>query len=131
MSGAFWVRVGAILGGLGVAAGAFGAHGLRGQLASGRITERMLENFETAARYQMFHALALVAVGLIAGRIGETVSRGAVSVAGWAFLVGTVIFSGTLYGIALGGPKWLGAITPIGGTAMIVGWVALAIAAGR
>jgi uncharacterized membrane protein YgdD (TMEM256/DUF423 family) len=131
MSGAFWLRAGAILGGLAVAAGAFGAHGLQGQVASGRITQRMLENFETAARYQMYHALALLAVGLLAGRFGEASSRGAIDVVGWAFLAGTVIFSGTLYGIALGGPKWLGAITPIGGTALIVGWVALAVAARR
>ena len=98
MSSALWLRAGAVLGGLAVAAGAFGAHGLRGQLLSGRITERMLENFETAARYQMYHALALVAVGLVAARLGEASSRGAINLAGWAFLVGTLIFSGTLYG---------------------------------
>lgn len=129
MSSVFWLRAGAILGALAVAAGAFGSHGLRGQLESGRITPRMLENFETAARYQMVHALALLAVGLLAGRVGKAPSSGALSVSGWGFLAGTLVFSGTLYGIALGGPKWLGAITPLGGTAMIVGWIALALAA--
>lgn len=131
MSAAFWLRAGAILGGLAVAAGAFGAHGLRGQLASGRITERMLENFETAARYQMYHALALLAVGLVARRLDESGARGPITVAGWGFLIGIVIFCGTLYGIGLGGPRWLGAITPIGGLALIAGWLALAVAAGR
>jgi uncharacterized membrane protein YgdD (TMEM256/DUF423 family) len=91
----------------------------------------MLENFETAARYQMYHALALLVVGLVAGRLGETSARTAADVAGWAFLVGTILFSGTLYGIGLGGPRWLGAITPFGGVALIVGWMALAFAARR
>ena len=122
MSGATWIRIGAALGGLAVAAGAFGAHGLKD-----RLDARSLEIFETAAKYQMYHALALLAVGLLAllGRGGA-----ALTVAGWSFLVGTLIFSGTLYGLSTSGIKWLGAITPIGGLALIAGWVALAIAAG-
>lgn len=121
MNGMIWVRLGAILAALSVAAGAFGAHGLRE-----RLDARSLDLFETAARYQMYHAHALVAVGLLAasGRSGT-----ASTVAGWTFLIGTLIFSGTIYALALSGPRWLGAITPIGGVLMIVGWVALALAA--
>ncbi len=122
MSGANWIRIGAILGGLAVAAGAFGAHGLKE-----RLDARSLEVFETAAKYQMVHALALIAVGLLAT---SNRSGAALTVAGWSFLLGILIFSGTLYGLAISGLKWLGAITPIGGLALIAGWVALAIAAG-
>jgi uncharacterized membrane protein YgdD (TMEM256/DUF423 family) len=122
MSGTNWIRAGAILGGLGVTFGAFGAHGLREYMDA-----RSLEVFEIAVRYQMYHAPALIAVGLLAGP-GR--SGAALSVAGWSFLVGTLIFSGTLYALALTGIRWLGAITPIGGVALIVGWFALAVAAG-
>ena len=122
MNGTTWVRIGAVLGGLGVIAGAFGAHGLREYM-----DERARDVFETAARYQMYHALALLAVGLL-GMLG----RGGTSltIAGWSFLIGTLIFSGTLYGLSLSGIRWLGALTPIGGVALIVGWLALAVAAG-
>ena len=120
MNGMNWIRAGAILGGLSVAAGAFGAHTLKT-----RIDADALDIFKTAALYQMIHALALVAVGLLvaSGRGGT-----AATVAGWAFLAGIVLFSGSLYGLALSGPRWLGPITPIGGLAMIGGWIALAIA---
>ncbi len=111
-----------ILGALGVAAGAFGAHALEG-----RVEPRMLEVFETAARYQMYHALALLGVAWLAGQTQST----AASVAGWSFLVGIVIFSGSLYLMTFTGMRWLGAITPIGGTALIVGWIALVVAATR
>jgi uncharacterized membrane protein YgdD (TMEM256/DUF423 family) len=123
MNGMVWIRVGAIIGGLGVIAGAFGAHGLKGTLDS-----HALEVFETAARYQMYHAPALLAVGLLAltGRRGM-----ALSVSGWMFLVGILIFSGTLYALAFTGIRWLGMITPIGGLALIVGWFALASTAGQ
>jgi uncharacterized membrane protein YgdD (TMEM256/DUF423 family) len=122
MNGMTWIRAGAALGGLGVIAGAFGAHGLKGTLDS-----HGLEVFETAARYQMYHAPALLVVGLLAmsGRGGT-----ALSIAGWSFLLGVLIFSGTLYTLAFTGIRWLGAITPIGGLALIVGWFALAFAAG-
>jgi uncharacterized membrane protein YgdD (TMEM256/DUF423 family) len=122
MSGTSWVRVGAILGGLSVIMGAFGAHGL----------EKYLDDyskavFETAAKYQMYHALALLAVGILAlhGRSGLVLN-----LAGWSFLLGTLIFSGTLYTLSLTGIRWLGAITPIGGLGLILGWFLLAIAAG-
>jgi uncharacterized membrane protein YgdD (TMEM256/DUF423 family) len=118
MNGMTWIRVGAVLGGLGVIAGAFGAHGLEG-----KISGRSLEVFETAAKYQMYHAPALLAVGLLMlnGRGGWTLN-----LAGWSFTIGVLIFSGTLYALALTGIRWLGAITPIGGLALIAGWFALA-----
>jgi len=107
---------GAVLCGLAVALGAFGAHALEP-----RIDARALHAWETAARYQMFHGLALCATAWAMGRwnLGSTASI--------AFVVGCVIFCGTLYGYALGGPRILGAITPIGGLAFIIGWAALAI----
>jgi uncharacterized membrane protein YgdD (TMEM256/DUF423 family) len=119
MSGAFWIRIGAISAGLAVAAGAFGAHALEGKLDA-----RAKEVFETAARYQMFHALALLAVGLLAlrARPGR-----ALDLAGWAFLIGAVLFSGSLYALALTGIRWLGAITPLGGVGFLVGWTALTL----
>lgn len=102
---------------LSVAAGAFGAHGLRP-----RIAPELLAAFETGARYQMFHALALIAVGLLASR-----AKGAtLNVAGAAFVAGTVLFSGSLYLLALTGERWMGAITPLGGIALLAGWAALA-----
>ncbi len=101
-----------------MAAGAFAAHGLEKTL-----DERGLALFETAARYQMYHALALVAVGLL---IGQGRGGGALGVAGWSFLGGSIVFSGSLYALALTGIKWLGAITPIGGVLFLVGWGALA-----
>jgi uncharacterized membrane protein YgdD (TMEM256/DUF423 family) len=119
MSGAFWLRVGAISAGLAVAAGAFGAHALEGKLEP-----RAKEVFETAVRYQMFQALALLAVGLLVVRGG---AGRALDLAGWSFLLGTFLFSGSLYILALTGIRWLGAITPLGGVGFLVGWNALAI----
>ncbi len=110
---------GAALGALGVAAGAFGAHGLEDSLTPAR-----LGNWETAAEYQMVHAVALILTVLVAERAPSRVAR----VAGFAFLFGVVIFSGSLYTLALTDVRWLGAITPFGGVAFIVGWVALALA---
>jgi uncharacterized membrane protein YgdD (TMEM256/DUF423 family) len=121
MSGTTWIRIGAILGGLGVVAGAFGAHGLEG-----KISARNLGIFETAARYQMYHAPAIIAVGLLLA-IGR--SSGFLKASGWLFAVGTVVFSGSLYALALTDQRWLGAITPFGGLAQILGWFALAIGA--
>ena len=116
-----WFLVcGAVSGGLAVAAGAFGAHALRA-----RLEPRSLEIFEVAARYQMYHALALLAVGWLASRQPGPFPLAA----GWLFLAGTAIFSGTLYALSLGGPRWLGAVTPIGGVALILGWAALAVSA--
>jgi uncharacterized membrane protein YgdD (TMEM256/DUF423 family) len=99
-----------------VAAGAFGAHGLRA-----RLSPDLLAVFETGARYQMYHALALLAVGWAVTRWpGPWPVR-----AGWLFLVGTLLFSGSLYALALTGVRWLGAITPLGGVALLAGWTCL------
>ena len=102
-----------------VALGAFGAHGLKG-----RLSPDMLAVFETGVRYHMYHALALVAVALVAGQMG--VATKWTSVAGWCFAAGVVFFSGSLYVLALSGMTILGAVAPIGGTAMILGWMMLA-----
>lgn len=115
-----FVILGALLGGLGIAAGAFGAHALRAQL-----TPRMLEVFETGVRYQMYHALALFAA---AWMVQQTHSQSA-QVAGWAFVAGTLLFSGSLYAMALTGARGLGVITPVGGVVFIIGWAALALSA--
>ncbi|WP_341730491.1 MAG: DUF423 domain-containing protein [Microcoleus anatoxicus] len=112
----------ALFGGLSVAGGAFASHALKDKLS-----DRSLEIFETGARYQMYHALALLFVALILSRAEASQTFFAVS--GWAFIVGTLIFSGSLYALSLTNIKLLGAITPLGGVAYIVGWVCLAIAA--
>jgi len=103
-----------------VALGAFGAHALRG-----RLVPDMLIVFEIGVRYQMYHALALLGVGGVAGRL----PGGAVATAGWLFVAGTVLFSGSLYALAFTGQRWLGAVTPLGGAAFLAGWAALAWAA--
>jgi uncharacterized membrane protein YgdD (TMEM256/DUF423 family) len=118
-----WLFLGAVLAGLSVALGAFGAHGLRGL-----VTPDLLANYETAARYQMYHALALLAVAFVGA--DERRARPA-DIAGWLFVIGVAIFSGSLYVMTFTGLRWLGAITPIGGAAMIGGWAALAVAARR
>ncbi len=112
----------AIFGGLSVAGGAFASHALKDKL-----TDRALAIFETGARYQMYHALALLLVALLLSRTQE--SQTFLVVAGWAFILGTVIFSGSLYALSLTNIKWLGAITPLGGVSYIVGWGCLAVAA--
>ncbi|HEU4763750.1 MAG TPA: DUF423 domain-containing protein [Gemmatimonadales bacterium] len=117
-----FATLGALLAGLAVAAGAFGAHALRARLAPD-----LLEVFETGARYQMYHALALFAVAWAVGRWGP----GAATAAGWLFVAGTVLFSGSLYALALTGVRWLGAITPLGGLCYLAGWASLAAAAWR
>lgn len=112
--------LGAVLGLLAVASGAFGAHALKE-----RLSPASMATFETAARYQMFHALALLGAAAVAAR-----SPGrAAHVAGTAFLVGVVLFSGSLYALALGAPRFFGAVTPFGGVAFMIGWAALALAA--
>ncbi len=118
----FFLTSAAILAGLAVAAGAFASHALKE-----RLTERALEIFETAARYQMYHALALFLVAVLLSR-AETMSPTLVT-AGYAFIAGIVVFSGSLYALSLTGIKWLGAITPLGGAAFLVGWGCVAIAA--
>ena len=99
-----------------VALGAFGAHGLRG-----RLVPDMLMTFEIGVRYQMYHALGLLAVGLALSRWPSS----AVALAGWLFIVGTLVFSGSLYALSLSGQRWLGAVTPLGGAAFIAGWILL------
>jgi uncharacterized membrane protein YgdD (TMEM256/DUF423 family) len=115
--------LGAILAAAAVAAGAFGAHAL-----AERLTPDRLATWETAARYHMYHALGLVLVGTAMTRTAP--SAGWVA-AGWLFTAGIAVFCGTVYALALGGPRWLGAITPIGGVAFIAGWISLAVAAAR
>jgi uncharacterized membrane protein YgdD (TMEM256/DUF423 family) len=108
--------------GLAVAAGAFGAHGLRAVL-----TPEMIAVFETGARYQMYHAFGLLA----AAWVGARWPGPAATSAGWLFAAGTVVFSGSLYLLALTGVRWLGAVTPAGGAVFLAGWLALAWAALR
>ena len=114
--------LGAVNGFLAVAFGAFAAHGLKS-----RVTPDLLVVFETGARYHMYHALALLAAGWIAQQAPTTLA----TTAGWCFVVGIILFSGSLYVLALTGIKQLGAITPFGGTAMLIGWALLAAAAWR
>lgn len=114
----------ALFGFLGVGLGAFGAHALRGQP---NIDARMLEIFETGVRYQMYHALALIGVAWACSRFPGTLAP----LSGWLFVAGTVIFSGSLYLLVLTGLRWFGAITPIGGVALLAGWALLLIAAIR
>jgi uncharacterized membrane protein YgdD (TMEM256/DUF423 family) len=119
-----WIICGSVLGFLGVAAGSFGAHRLKTLLeANGQSA-----NWETAVRYCLFHAIALVLVGIVAWLPQASAARSLVSTAGWSFLIGTVIFSGMLAALALSGVKILGAIVPIGGVLLLVGWACLAAA---
>ncbi|WP_083618215.1 DUF423 domain-containing protein [Planktothrix serta] len=113
--------IASIFGGLSVMAGAFGSHYLKGQL-----TPPLLEIFTTATRYQMYHALALLFVGILFNR-SETPQPWLIA-AGWAFITGIGLFSGSLYALSLTGMGWLGMITPIGGIALICGWACLTIA---
>ena len=119
-----FLAIAALFGLVAVAAGAFGAHALEARLAPDR-----LAIFETAARYQMYHALALVGVAWASTALPG--SENLTTAAGWAFVVGMLIFCGSLYLLALGGPRWLGAITPIGGLAFLTGWALLGVAALR
>jgi uncharacterized membrane protein YgdD (TMEM256/DUF423 family) len=109
--------IGAISAFIGVAAGAFGAHGLKNSLSG-----EMLAIFETGVRYQMYHAFALLAVAWAYSRFpGSLVTN-----AGWLFIIGTILFSGSLYLLSLTDTRWLGAITPLGGLAFLGGWLCLA-----
>ncbi|MFO5493619.1 MAG: DUF423 domain-containing protein [Cuspidothrix sp.] len=118
----FFLTIAAIFGGLSVTGGAFGAHALRE-----KISERSLEIFDTGARYQMYHAIALLLVAILMSRL-ETPPT-ALLVSGWLFIIGVVIFSGSLYALSLTGIKSLGAVAPLGGLALMAGWGALAMAA--
>ena len=114
--------IGAMLGFLGVAAGAFGAHAIRA-----RVSPERLDTWKTAADYQLWHALATIAAAVIATRR----ESGAAAAAGWCFIAGVVVFSGSLYGLALTDRRTLGAITPVGGVLFLAGWALLVIAAVR
>ena len=118
-----FITIGALSGFVAVAAGAFGAHALRDRLSAA-----MLDTFQTGAQYQMYHALALVGVGILLARFSSEGSPW-LSAAGWLFVAGTVLFSGSLYVLAVTGVRALGAVTPFGGLAFILGWLALAWAA--
>ena len=115
-----FITLASLSGMLAVCFGAFGAHALRD-----RLDDYLMGVFETAVQYHFYHALALLAVGVIALNQPQTVM---LKSAGWLFLTGTIIFSGSLYILALTGTKWLGAITPLGGLVFIAGWACLAAA---
>ncbi|MBI5857027.1 MAG: DUF423 domain-containing protein [Sphingobacteriales bacterium] len=124
-----YVIISAILGGSGVALGAFGAHGLQ------KITEdeKILHGFQTAVQYQMYHALALLAVALLSGKFpGQWIKR-----AGYFFIAGVILFSGSLYLLTFlklqesGAVKWVGPITPVGGIGFILGWLCILLAVFR
>jgi uncharacterized membrane protein YgdD (TMEM256/DUF423 family) len=119
VSRAFFVA-GTLLAGLAVALGAFGAHALRA-----RLEPRDLEIFETAVRYQMYHALALVVAAWALDRWQAPLA----GTAGWLFIAGIGLFSGSLYTLVLTQQRWLGAVTPLGGVGFIAGWACLAVAA--
>lgn len=139
MSPRLWIAIGALLGATGVGLGAFGAHGLGTRLTDSVSAEaafagkpageiaaevaRRVDIYETAVRYQMYHAPAVVLVGIL---LAARPSRG-YQVAGWAFLFGVLVFSGLLYILVFTGVKVLGAIVPFGGAALIVGWASIAV----
>jgi uncharacterized membrane protein YgdD (TMEM256/DUF423 family) len=116
-------RLGAALAFLAVAAGAFGAHGLKA-----RLSFEAMDWYRTAVLYQFFHALALLS---LAGFAKPLLASGLIRKAGWILFAGVIIFSGSLYALALGAPRALGMVTPIGGMALLVGWAMLAFAAGK
>ncbi len=134
MNGSKWITAGAVLAGLAVGLGAFAAHGLSDQFAKQYANAeprevagvkipaslKYLEDFKTGTEYQMYHALALIGVGLLM-RSSDKKNR-FLNVAAWSFLVGIAIFSGFLYLLTLTGQRWMGAIVPIGGVAFLVGW---------
>ena len=107
---------------IGVAAGAFGAHSLKG-----RISTDMLSVFEVGVRYQMYHAFALIAAAFFQSKWPSPI----VVIGGWLFTTGIILFSGSLYLLSIEGVKWLGAITPLGGLAFLVGWMLMILAALR
>lgn len=114
-----FIQLAAVFGALAVIIGAFGAHGLKERMSADLMTV-----YQTGVQYHFYHVLALLVVGLIAL---QTPPSSWLNISGWAFVVGIVIFSGSLYLLAISGIRWLGAITPIGGVAFIVGWIALLI----
>ncbi|MDH3444533.1 MAG: DUF423 domain-containing protein [Deltaproteobacteria bacterium] len=118
----FFFTAGSVAAFVAVALGAFGAHSLKA-----RLSQEMLNIFETGVRYQMYHALGLIAVAWASTRWPEN----NLTTAGWAFIVGIIVFSGSLYLLSLTEMRWLGAITPIGGIAFLIGWASLVWSIGR
>ena len=116
-----FLAIASALGGISVVLGAFASHALKD-----RLSDRALEIWETGTKYQMYHALALILVALLISRFPDSTL---LVVAGYAFVAGITIFSGSLYALSLSGIKWLGAITPLGGAAFIIGWACLTVAA--
>lgn len=116
MSMGNWLAISGVSGFLAVALGAFGAHGLQARLADLADGAKRLSWWQTAAHYHLLHALALGLVALVISKAPQA------RFAGYGFVVGTLLFSGSLYAMALGGPRWLGAVTPLGGLAFLVGW---------
>ncbi|MBU1565149.1 MAG: DUF423 domain-containing protein [Proteobacteria bacterium] len=114
--------IGALSAFIGVAAGAFGAHGLKS-----RISPEMLSVFEVGVRYQMYHAFALIVTAWVHTKWPSLL----VTTGGWLFFAGTILFSGSLYLLSVGGMRWLGAITPLGGLAFLAGWICIAWAVWR
>jgi uncharacterized membrane protein YgdD (TMEM256/DUF423 family) len=115
-----FLLIGAAAGFLGVGLGAFGAHGLRA-----RLSPDMLAVFETGVRYHMYHAAAIILVGVITARLDGWIVRAA----GWCFSAGIILFSGSLYALAITGTSAFGIITPLGGLAFLLGWAFLVVAA--
>ena len=121
-----WIVVAALSGAVSVMAGAFGAHGIDASTAAGA---RARELLQTGSHYEIAHALAILAVAALTRRAG--LKEGLATAAQILFLAGSVLFPGALYALALGGPRWLGAVTPVGGSLMILGWLLLAFRAWR
>jgi uncharacterized membrane protein YgdD (TMEM256/DUF423 family) len=120
---AYWVFIGSIGMAFSVAIGAFGAHALKT-----RLTPEMLAIFEVGVRYQVYHALGLFVVAWMAQAAVGTRDQALVNAAGWLFVAGIALFSGSLYALSLSGVRWLGAITPLGGLCFLAGWGALSAA---
>lgn len=113
-----FIVIGAVAMALGVVLGAFGAHGLKS-----RLTPDLLAVYQTGVEYHLYHALGLILVGILVVQFPHI---SGLKVGGWLLLAGILVFSGSLYVLAISGVRWLGAITPIGGLAFIVGWVWIA-----
>ncbi len=118
-----FVLIAALSGLIAVGLGAFAAHGLKA-----RLSVEALSAFQTGVQYQMYHALALLAVAVLLRVLGHS---WALAASGWLFVAGILFFSGSLYALALGGPRWLGPVTPLGGLCFLLGWLALTVAAVR
>lgn len=124
LMGKTWVVFGAVYGCLGVIFGAFGAHALRDSLS-----ERSMQVYQTGSHYQFIHALALILLGIWSSTVLGTQSSNFATAAGWLFAAGVILFSGSLYALAITDMKILGAVTPLGGLSFITGWACFAIAA--